>query len=75
MPLVLKSQAMNRATQISIESSFQRSQKLISSFLFAGDWFKPYHLEVPKILAHKVPILIYAGDADYICKYVNVRLF
>ena len=40
------------------------------SFLFAGDWFKPYHLEVPKILDRGIPILIYAGDADYICKYL-----
>jgi cathepsin A (carboxypeptidase C) len=40
----------------------------MTSFLFAGDWFKPYHLEVPKILAQGVPVLVYAGDADFICK-------
>ena len=50
------------------ESPLLRGSLLIFSFLFAGDWFKPYHLEVPKILKHGVPVLIYAGDADFICK-------
>jgi carboxypeptidase C (cathepsin A) len=66
---VPKFQATNLATQTSTESLFQHQTSLTLSFLFAGDWFKPYHLEVPKILDRKVPILIYAGDADYICKY------
>jgi len=45
------------------------------SFLFAGDWFKPYHLLVPKILERGVPVLIYAGDADFICKYLKATTF
>lgn len=39
-------------------------------FLFAGDWFKPYHQLVPDIL-DQIPVLIYAGDADYICNWLG----
>jgi len=36
------------------------------NFLFAGDWMQPFHRLVPGILK-EIPVLIYAGDADYIC--------
>ncbi|GAB7353991.1 hypothetical protein MBLNU459_g4585t1 [Dothideomycetes sp. NU459] len=36
------------------------------NFLFAGDWMKPFHRLVPGILK-EIPVLIYAGDADFIC--------
>jgi carboxypeptidase C (cathepsin A) len=36
------------------------------NFLFNGDWMQPYHRLVPGIL-EKIPVLIYAGDADFIC--------
>ncbi|KAJ1532677.1 hypothetical protein HK096_006326 [Nowakowskiella sp. JEL0078] len=38
-------------------------------FLLAGDWMRPYHQLVPGILAEGIKILIYAGDADYICNH------
>ncbi|OBR13777.1 Serine carboxypeptidase [Colletotrichum higginsianum IMI 349063] len=42
------------------------------NFLFAGDWFQPFHRIVPKLL-EKIPVLIYAGDADYICNWLGNR--
>jgi cathepsin A (carboxypeptidase C) len=36
------------------------------NFLFQGDWMQPFHRLVPGIL-EEIPVLIYAGDADYIC--------
>jgi cathepsin A (carboxypeptidase C) len=39
------------------------------NFLFQGDWMQPFHRLVPGIL-EQIPVLIYAGDADFIC---NVR--
>ncbi|EGS20806.1 serine-type carboxypeptidase-like protein [Thermochaetoides thermophila DSM 1495] len=40
------------------------------NFLFAGDWMQPYHRLVPNILK-EIPVLIYAGDADYICNWLG----
>jgi len=40
------------------------------NFLFQGDWMKPFHRLVPGLL-EKIPVLIYAGDADYICNWLG----
>ncbi|EPS41995.1 hypothetical protein H072_4030 [Dactylellina haptotyla CBS 200.50] len=40
------------------------------NFLFAGDWMKPYHRLVPDLLK-QIPVLIYAGDADFICNWLG----
>ncbi|CAN9087590.1 unnamed protein product [Alternaria alternata] len=40
------------------------------NFLLQGDWMKPFHRVVPGIL-EKIPVLIYAGDADYICNWLG----
>ena len=39
-------------------------------FLFAGDWMQPFHRLVPGIL-EQIPVLIYAGEADFICNYLG----
>lgn len=39
-------------------------------FLFHGDWMQPFHLRVPEILK-EIPVLIYAGDADFICNWLG----
>ncbi|ORY69510.1 serine carboxypeptidase [Pseudomassariella vexata] len=40
------------------------------NFLFQGDWSKPFHLLIPELIK-KIPVLIYAGDADYICNWLG----
>ncbi|KAL7626198.1 hypothetical protein AAE478_002968 [Parahypoxylon ruwenzoriense] len=40
------------------------------NFLFQGDWSKPFHRLVPDIIK-QIPVLIYAGDADYICNWLG----
>lgn len=40
------------------------------NFLLHGDWMLPFHKFVPKIL-EKIPVLIYAGDADFICNWLG----
>ncbi|KAJ5125201.1 Carboxypeptidase [Penicillium atrosanguineum] len=40
------------------------------NFLFHGDWMKPYHHLVPGVL-EQIPVLIYAGDADFICNWLG----
>ncbi|KAH3660566.1 hypothetical protein OGAPHI_007152 [Ogataea philodendri] len=41
------------------------------NFLFAGDWMKPYHKNVVNLLEQDVPVLIYAGDKDFICNWLG----
>lgn len=36
-----------------------------------GDWMKPYHTVLPPLLDDGIAILIYAGDADYICNWMG----
>jgi cathepsin A (carboxypeptidase C) len=40
------------------------------NFLFQGDWMQPFHRLVPNIL-EEIPVLIYAGDADFICNWLG----
>jgi len=40
------------------------------NFLFQGDWMQPFHHLVPSIIA-EIPVLIYAGDADFICNWLG----
>jgi cathepsin A (carboxypeptidase C) len=40
-------------------------------FEMAGDWMRPYVEEVPKLLEDNIKILVYAGDADFICNWMG----
>lgn len=40
------------------------------NFLFAGDWMQPFHRLVPGLLK-EIPVLVYAGDADFICNWLG----
>ncbi|KAL9617339.1 MAG: hypothetical protein Q9160_007869 [Pyrenula sp. 1 TL-2023] len=40
------------------------------NFLFNGDWMQPYHRLVPGLI-ERLPVLIYAGDADFICNWLG----
>jgi len=40
------------------------------NFLLQGDWMKPFHRLVPGLLT-QIPVLIYAGDADFICNWLG----
>lgn len=41
------------------------------NFLLAGDWMKPYHEAVIELLESGLPVLIYAGDKDFICNWLG----
>ncbi|CCK70416.1 carboxypeptidase C PRC1 KNAG_0E01520 [Huiozyma naganishii CBS 8797] len=43
------------------------------NFLFAGDWMQPYQTAVTDLLNQDLPILIYAGDKDFICNWLGNR--
>jgi cathepsin A (carboxypeptidase C) len=41
------------------------------NFLLAGDWMRPYVEYIPQLLESGIKVLIYAGDADYICNWIG----
>lgn len=43
------------------------------NFLFNGDWMKPYHHAVTDLLNQGLPVLVYAGDKDFICNWLGNR--
>lgn len=40
------------------------------NFLFQGDWMQPFHRLIPGLI-EKFPVLVYAGDADFICNWLG----
>ncbi|KAI8868591.1 alpha/beta-hydrolase [Ramicandelaber brevisporus] len=49
----------------------QCSNSVYSNYVNSGDWMRPYHTLIPQILAKNVRVLLYAGDADYICNAIG----
>ncbi|EMG48230.1 ATG42 Vacuolar serine-type carboxypeptidase ATG42 [Candida maltosa Xu316] len=41
-------------------------------FELTGDNMKPSHLYLRELLEHDIPVLIYAGDKDFICSWIGL---
>ncbi|KAJ2901028.1 hypothetical protein MKZ38_002154 [Zalerion maritima] len=53
-----------------VESYESCNMDINRNFLFQGDWMQPFHRLVPSLL-EEIPVLIYAGDADFICNWLG----
>ncbi|WBW75370.1 vacuolar carboxypeptidase Y [Schizosaccharomyces osmophilus] len=58
---------------LGVEQGFKGcSTEVNIGFLFKGDWMrKTFRDDVTAILETGLPVLIYAGDADFICNYMG----
>jgi len=63
-PDVLKSLA------VSSKASWQDCNQAVH-LLFLGDWIGNFAIDIPYILAAKLPVLIYSGTNDFICNYLG----
>ncbi|KAI8319170.1 peptidase S10, serine carboxypeptidase [Martensiomyces pterosporus] len=45
------------------------SEKVGDGFSLNGDMMKPFHQEIPPLLADNIRVLIYVGDADFGCNW------
>ena len=66
----LNQKSVRKALGAEVDSYESCNFDINRNFLFQGDWMKPYHRLVPGIL-EKIPVLIYAGDADFICNWLG----
>ncbi|ANB14263.1 carboxypeptidase C PRC1 [Sugiyamaella lignohabitans] len=49
------------------------NNQINSNFINSGDWLQPTQRRVANVLDAGVPVLIYAGDKDYICNWLGNR--
>lgn len=47
------------------------SDAVFNAFTYTGDGGKPFQYDVADLLEKKLPVMIYAGDKDYICNWVG----
>lgn len=47
------------------------SDSVNTAFTNSGDWMMPYVRDVPTVLNAGIPVLIYAGDQDFICNWLG----
>ncbi|KAJ9137224.1 Carboxypeptidase [Pleurostoma richardsiae] len=66
----LNDETVKAALGVEVESYDSCNFDINRNFLFQGDWMQPFHRLVPKLL-EKIPVLIYAGDADFICNWLG----
>lgn len=49
------------------------NNQLSNAFDMAGDWMHPYVHKIPDILEDGIKVLVYTGDADYICNWMGSK--
>ncbi|RMZ84401.1 hypothetical protein DV738_g750, partial [Chaetothyriales sp. CBS 135597] len=66
----LNDKSVIKALGVEVDSYDSCNFDINRNFLFQGDWMKPYHRLVPGLI-EQLPVLIYAGDADFICNWLG----
>lgn len=66
----LNQDSVKNALGVEVNSFDNCNNDVNSNFHGTGDDMKPLHRNIPGVLA-KIPVLIYAGDADYICNWLG----
>ncbi|CAN6615870.1 carboxypeptidase Y [Trichomonascus vanleenenianus] len=58
------------------ETSFEScSNSVGTAFSLTGDGSKPFHRDIADLLEQEIPVLIYAGDKDFICNWVGNEMW
>ncbi|KND94070.1 Carboxypeptidase Y-like protein A [Tolypocladium ophioglossoides CBS 100239] len=68
----LNSKTVMKALGVEVDRFDSCNSNINGNFVSAGDWMLPIHRSIPRIL-EQIPVLIYAGDADFICNWLGNR--
>ncbi|KAK2596159.1 carboxypeptidase C [Conoideocrella luteorostrata] len=69
----LTDQNTKEALGVEVDRRYSQCSGVVyNDFVGAGDWMSPAQRVIPGILA-QIPVLIYAGDIDYICNWLGNR--
>ncbi|PNY27663.1 Carboxypeptidase Y-like protein A [Tolypocladium capitatum] len=68
----LNSKTVMQALGVEVDRFDACNRSVNGNFVSAGDWMLPIHRSIPKML-EQIPVLIYAGDADFICNWLGNR--
>lgn len=58
-----------------IEDYASCSDSVFNAFAYSGDSGKPFQFDVAQALQQGLPVLVYAGDKDYICNWLSQILW
>ncbi|PHH89320.1 hypothetical protein CDD83_6285 [Cordyceps sp. RAO-2017] len=61
---------VRKLLNVEVETFAVCSDQIWLDFYKQSDWTRPSHLDVREVLKD-IPVLIYAGDADYICNWLG----
>ncbi|KAF7998771.1 hypothetical protein HF325_006836 [Metschnikowia pulcherrima] len=67
----LNTPAVREKLGVEVEAYQSCSNDVFNNFLFTGDNMKPSHQNVAELLELQIPVLIYAGDKDFICNWLG----
>jgi len=56
--------------QLGVNTSWTECNRIVN-LLFQKDFMKSYHQVIPGLLAKGIKVLVYAGDADFICNWIG----
>lgn len=69
----MNKETTKNALHVTKESHEWQTCNFLVNFNFHGDWLKDFSGYVADLLDADIPVLIYAGDVDYICNYLGNR--